>query len=356
MNYTENVYIHQNFNRNQLKEFLVDNTQRIVFIKDWIPNTYYRINDISYNPNNNSYLQAIINHTSSNSLGSDLNKWVVVNNPSYRRYPTPNDVGLIHYDTHLNRLVVWDGSNWKVITFLDDTDYVLDSNVSMSDVWTDSNLIPINEAYVSQSNIIQKHDDINLIHIPNTYNFRCELFSSAAPYPNGSERLAINNIVPPYYDSNYTPFNNQSFYNPIIKTYNGYTISATYGWKLIGDTVYFLNGFPKDNNILVSDVYPPKISFYEYIGNRLTDLVIVAGQTNIFEVYGVNGTMSSGNTYSLPSPMPVSSISDIKCIYYQGLNIFNTYKVDVPNRIDFNLNDFGYQIDNDDVFYIELKN
>ena len=71
--YYENIFIHQNFNKNEIREVLIHNA-------------------------------------------------TVLNRPT----PTPSpgsDKGLLYFDVDSNRIIVWDGYQWHPVTYYDDRDF-----------------------------------------------------------------------------------------------------------------------------------------------------------------------------------------------------------------------------------------
>jgi len=120
--------------------------------------------------------------------------------------------------------------------------------VLLTDIWTQSNLIP-NVAPLATSGVVQKFVDFQL------------------NWDNGTARFihpSFIDIIPPYFGDNIS-------YNFILKTWNN--IIIPYGWQnwkvdLDCGRVTFKNGFVSSGPIVVDSTHPPKISFYKYVGNK----------------------------------------------------------------------------------------
>ncbi len=100
-------------------------------------------------------------------------KQVLLENNDYANIPTPNigeDKGLIYFDTLLDRVLVWNGNVWKLVKYLDDRDYVDFSDVLVDDIWDESNLIPTTFATASASDIVQ-YSIASTTYVPNSYSF-----------------------------------------------------------------------------------------------------------------------------------------------------------------------------------------
>jgi hypothetical protein len=123
-------------------------------------------------------------------------KQVLLENNDYNNVPSPNigeDKGLIYFDTLLDRILVWNGNIWKLVKYLDDRDYIDFSDVLVDDIWIESNLIPTTYASASVSDIVQ-YVTSSTTYVNNSYSFDIVL----APF----ERTRT---VPIRYGSFYTP-------------------------------------------------------------------------------------------------------------------------------------------------------
>jgi len=102
-------------------------------------------------------------------------KQVLLENSDYKNIPTPNigeDKGLIYYDTLLDRVLVWNGNVWKLVKYLDDRDYVDFSDVLVEDIWVESNLIPGTYASASVSPIVEFTTNTSPTYIPSSYSYK----------------------------------------------------------------------------------------------------------------------------------------------------------------------------------------
>src|SRR5574343_47151 len=121
-NIEKNIFIHHNFNKNQIKQVLLEN------------------NDYSTMPN-----------------------------------PNPReDKGFIYYDTLLDRVIVWNGNVWKLVKYLDDRDYVDFSDVLVDDIWVESSLITATYSIAATSSLVQ-YTTASTTYIPNSYSFDLNL-------------------------------------------------------------------------------------------------------------------------------------------------------------------------------------
>ena len=104
-------------------------------------------------------------------------KQVLLENNDYENIPTPNigeDKGLIYFDTLLDRVLVWNGNVWKLVKYLDDRDYMDFSDVLVDDIWVESNLIPSVYATASVSTIVQA-STASTTYVPDSYSFNMNL-------------------------------------------------------------------------------------------------------------------------------------------------------------------------------------
>lgn len=100
-------------------------------------------------------------------------KQVLLENNDYSNIPTPTigeDRGLIYFDTILDRVLVWNGNVWKLVKYLDDRDYVDFSDVLVDDIWVESNLIPGTYASASVSTLVS-FGTTSTTYVPNSYSF-----------------------------------------------------------------------------------------------------------------------------------------------------------------------------------------
>jgi hypothetical protein len=253
-------------------------------------------------------------------------KQVLLENNDYSNIPTPNigeDKGLIYFDTLLDRVLVWNGSIWKLVKYLDDRDYVDFSDVLVDDIWVESNLIPSVYATASISTIVQ-HSTASTTYVSNSYSFNMNL--------SPGERTRT---VPNKYGL---------FYTPILKTQMGTTVSTDTGWVLQGDVITFNNGFPYFPLDPVDNTHPPTLTYWKYTG-RLGSFNFVGGVTSIMEVTGIVSPI-----ISVPSFVRVDNIISVTI---NGLVIYRYSYVSGSLIID--TVSLGYGIDIDDIIRIELN-
>jgi len=120
--------------------------------------------------------------------------------------------------------------------------------VLLTDIWTESNLIPMTAPPVT-SGVVQIITDLSLNWDNGTVKFS---------HPN------FIDIIPPYFGDGIS-------YGFILKTSTNVVIpNGWQNWKVDLDcgTVCFKDGFVSTGAIIVDAANPPKISFYKYIGNK----------------------------------------------------------------------------------------
>lgn len=120
--------------------------------------------------------------------------------------------------------------------------------VMLTDIWTESNLIPFIAPPVT-SGVVQKFVDLSLNWVNGTVKFSHPSFID---------------IIPPY-------FGDAVSYGFILKTSTGVVIpNGWQNWKvdLECGTVCFKDGFVSTGAIIVDSTHPPKISFFKYTGNK----------------------------------------------------------------------------------------
>ena len=177
-------------------------------------------------------------------------------------------------------------------------------NIKLQNIWSESRELEGLTEVVAQNpnNYVQYHPDTLLIHATNSWAFTNNTIDSVV-FP---ETFSEGGSIP-------------SFFDPVLKTYQGNTIDRIDNgieiWRLIehknlDDTiswrVIFFNGFPND----VSISNPPELTYYEYIGERLNLSNIGSGtpsNTITVEDYNTGATFSNistlifrGNTLTTP--------------------------------------------------------
>lgn len=270
-NIEKKIYIHQNLNKNQIKQFLLEN------------------ND-------------------------------------YENIPSPTigeDKGLIYFDTLLDRILVWNGYNWKLVKYMDDRDFSDFKDVLVEDIWVESDLIPTSYATASISTLVTPVT-ASTTWVSNSYSFDL--------------------VLPPGERARVVPTKYGSFYEPILKAPMGTTISS--GWVLQENRITFYNGFPYMPLDPVDDMNPPKLEYWKYTG-RLGTFNFVGGFTTIMEVTG------GGATISLPS---IVRDNNIISVTVNGILIYKYSHLTTPtNQLVIDESMIGYTIDPEDMIRIELN-
>lgn len=353
-NFEKSIYINHNYNRNKIIEVLAENNLAENYVENWVNATEYYVGKRVYSSQNDKFYECNSQHISGSSINDDINRWTHIIGADFRKMPLYSEKGLFYFDTFLNRLVVWDGTKFKIVRYLDeDFDITINKNdIQLNDVWLESNQIPTVESIAASSSILYKHVDIVTEHIPNSYSFKVPVLTAS---PNILEtRLAINSIIPEEYD----PFfytTGISFYSPKLKTYDNKPIPPNYrGWKLLGDTITFYDGFMPFSELTIDKDHPPIVTFYEYIGTRLDSIIALDANNRIFQISGAHGTIS-GTNFLLPLPTYATKTSDVINVWINGLMIFNNYQINTPNVLTIDMNGIGYDVDSGDLIYVELK-
>ncbi|CAG7580527.1 MAG: hypothetical protein SLAVMIC_00460 [uncultured marine phage] len=248
-NIEQNIYIHQNFNRNEIREVLLHN--------------------------------ATI---------------------SSRPVPTVGgDYGLLYFDTDIERILVWNGQAWKIVKYLDDRDLVPDDDVRMQKIWLDSyELTTILEGTAQSPNaFVEYKQDIQVDYLAGTLDFySIDVKDVVIP-----QTFSDGTTVPSYFE----PILKDSLGNVIdrIDT-NGREIwNLTEIWKTDYVTEYRVRF--SDVPTLLSN-QPFFLTFYQYIGRRLTEGSGGGGTASlVIEDYltgasfsNVNKMIFRGNTVTVP--------------------------------------------------------
>lgn len=224
--YSENIYIHQNFNKNQIKSVLLENA------------TY-----------------------------------------STRPIPTKGtDKGLLYFDTEINRIIVWNGNEWKIVKYFDDRDLNNIEDIQIRDIWADSvqvSMLTEDEAKgvtgSANQSVVQYYPNRPIKRIPGSWSFYTDEMR--------------NVIFPKKFTDGGRPYDD--FYRPIIKDEAGCTIS---------DTEYMINEYNSRKGDISStqsisyevqyriefkdgrrmnatsppNILPYSVTFYKYVGDKLT--------------------------------------------------------------------------------------
>ena len=160
--------------------------------------------------------------------------------------------------------------------------------IMLSDIWTESNLIPINPptgyTHGQITGVIKRIENYELENINGTWSFKDPLGT------------VTNNLV---------PFKTGSPYIPILKTQSGRVIPWGYkDWVLDEKTgtLTFMSGLPS-GVYTVNASNPPLLSGWQYIG-KIGDFSTIAGSNRIEEVLTVDYAGMSGLTISQLSAGP----------------------------------------------------
>lgn len=178
---------------------------------------------------------------------------VVIGNNSYSSTPSkpsPNsgdDIGLLYYDTYLGKIMVWDGSEWKISQFLDDRDLTYSGDIYSEDIWSDSDLIPPTPPS-SSSNIVELVTGVTLSNVSGTYDYKGTFDD-------------IEYVVPSYKYGN--------GYEPILTDSNGATVSNSgteSNWRLDREQVTVYSGF-QSSPYIINETDSLFLSYWKYIGD-----------------------------------------------------------------------------------------
>ncbi len=260
-------------------------------------------------------------------------KQVLLENNTYDSIPTPNigeDKGLIYFDTNLNRILVWDGANWKIVQYLDDRDLSNTQDIIVENIWVESDLIPMNGTGSATSSIVSFVSDTSMTYVPNSYSFR---------YPYVPEIISSNDYG--------------SFYEPVLKTYNGLTVSSGFKNYVVefGNTytqVTFYGGFSTSGSYIITPTNPPSLDYWVYSG-RKGSFKFLGGYTNIMEI-----TPLSIPYYLVTLPTYVRR-DNIVSITVNGVIIYEWSYDASTNIITIDESTLGYTIDTTDTIRIELN-
>lgn len=270
----KNIYIHHNYNKNQIKSVLLENAKL--------------------------------------SDGS-------------RPEPTiGSDRGLLFYDLEIDKILIWTGYYWKISRFLDDRDLESNNDIKLQDIWAKSReLETLSESNAQSTNdYVEYHPNITLEYISNSWEFTKSTIAHVV-FP---KEFADNSFIPTYFD-------------PVLKTSTGDVINRYVGsleiWRLtefkrldgtIGWKIIFFSGFPTG----VSNTMPPKLTYYEYIGQRLDLSDISGGGSLTVQDYvtglsysNINHMIFRGNVVTVPGGTALGVLAESN-------NIPNSVTVWIP--------------------------
>ena len=237
----KNIYIHHNFNRNEIREFLLQNA-------------------------------------------------------NYENRPNPSpgtDRGLMYFDTDIGRIIVWDGENWKIVKYFDDRDIESNDNLKLQDIWAESNIVSnLSEeeakGLTGSQSVVQYWENRSTIYVPGTLSF------------NVPDMEAV--IFPKTFVEG-TGASYSEFYEPVVKNHLGSTISpgcyriSEYTTRTSNNIKYRIEFFDskKMNLLQVNSDNLPTVTFFKYVGERLS-LTAINGLTNKFLLFGSDFTPTLSNS------------------------------------------------------------
>lgn len=241
---------------------------------------------------------------------------------NYDTMPEPvigEDKGLIYYDTFLDRVMVWDGTVWKIVQYLDDRDIANTRDILVENLWVESDHIPGTYSIALTSTFVQVAT-ASTTYIPKSYSFQMP---------------ADPKIVPSKYGN---------FYEPKLYTYDDILIPNGYNyWRLDDTTITFYGGF-STTPYLIDQTHPPKIVYWTYTG-RVGSFNFVGGATNIVETNGSN---------IIPMPSFIRR-NNIISVTVNGILIYAWDYNTVLNQLEINEIVLDYTLDFDDIIRIELN-
>lgn len=222
-NHQKNIYIHQNFNKNEIKSVLLENAN-------------YDTRPVGV---------------------------------------TGGDKGLLYFDTDINRILVWNGTEWKIVKYFDDRDFYNTESVFLEDIWALSSefkTLSEDEAkgLTGSQDIVQYFEKEPTKQIPGSWSFFVE--------KGGSRNNELTDVVFP---RDYGTASVPDFYEPKVETQSGYCIPSDkylireykVGNSKPKHRIEFLDGkYLKQIGIfgVGSVVNPPTITFYKYIGPKVS--------------------------------------------------------------------------------------
>lgn len=292
----------------------------------------------------NNFEQKIYIHSNFNK-NEIRNVLLQRSNTELRPTPTEDDKGLLYYDTDIDRPLVWNGKQWKIVKYLDDRDIGSNEDVKIKDIWLDiKGVADLSESDAKLSNDYVEHkENIELTNISGTWEWKStELKSPVLPkeFPDG------------------TIFEN--FYEPILTKQNGNVIPRLDSngndiWQLISirnddwSWSYRVRFFKKISGI--SQANPPSITYYKYIGRRLSSTF--SGALIDKQVYSGNeGTQSlSPDVFFLPIP---TFDGQILSIMINGVEINKNYYSLDSNGLTIETSLLEYQIESTDYIFVNL--
>jgi len=288
-------------------------------------------------PNNNGYYENIYIHQNFNK--NEIRS-VLLENATYNTRPTPtsgSDKGLLYFDTEINRIIVWNGSEWKIVKYFDDRDFSNYEDVQLGDIWAESETISsITEdeakGLTGSQSAVQYFENEVLMNIPGSWSYYTAKM--------------VDVIFPREFS---TGASYSTFYEPIVKNNSGTTIpSSNYvinQYNVSGKLQYRIEF--KDgrimNNLGVNPTNLPTITFYKYVGSKVS-LNLLDGVVNKFVFDGSDFSVDPNDSDRYRRTLSGTSIKDRSSIASLSINgqeiPFNFYTV--------------YQDDLDNMYYVSI--
>jgi hypothetical protein len=246
-NIEKNIYIHHNYNRNELRQILLENSN-------------YQIRPAT-------------------TVG--------------------NDIGLVYYDTLLKHIMVWNGTVWKISQYLDDRDYSIPTTLLVENIWSDSQNIPTLESTANGSTIVDKVVDVITTYVPNSYSFESSSIYDIIPVQYAAFYEPVvktyNDVIIPVGTNNYKIENNIiTFYDGFINA-SGLLVDETHPPKI---TYWRYTGGKGGISLNTSNVfYSPLISevvYTQFVSYTIPSSINNGSILNVF----VNGLSTYNWTYN----------------------------------------------------------
>lgn len=298
-------------------------------------------------PNNIKQEVYIHQNFNGNEISNATLKDSIIHNSDFNNRPNPNigeKIGLLYYDSDINRIMVWDGSTWRIVKYLDDRDLKGKEDIKLQNIWRNSyDLTFLTPQNVSGSQFVDLKTNVGLSYSQGTTYF---------------ENSDIKDVILPKTFADGSTIDD--FFDAIVKDSQGNVIpkidSNGEVWKLI----QFENpDYTVDYKISFTDVpkyinnQPLTIDYYEYTGDKLQVSAIGGDITR--QIYNASsGNQSTPQVYELPLLPLISSSNEVLSISLNGVELLNdTYDVVSDGSGGYNLeintgtssSGLGYTID-----------
>jgi len=266
---------------------------------------------------------------------------------------TSSSVGKFIFDTTSNRMTIWDGVKWQIVTVVGDSAAGGGgggasgiSEVFAHEIWAESNLIPLSAA---SSTVTTYVSGITSSYVS---GFKFEF-----------DQSQIQDIVPNVYPYvGYGPV----FYSS-IPPYNA--IPAGFNdLEFDGKCITFNSGFSAS---VVDAANPPTLSFYQYIGQKgilgatgATGFTGATGATGSIGATGATGPSQNGeivivsatsapySVVDITGIVPYGDIENLWSVTVNGLLIYDwTYALEILTIATASI---GYDLDEFDKIRVEV--